>query len=168
MRKLRTLVYAGALLALAAAGAASAGKPVVTETTVNRTRVLAASPTTCPFDFVIHTEGGVRQTSFSDGRVVTMLHDFHVTYTNPVSGRSVSTPLAGPFIVEPNADGTVTVTINGNDGRFTDEGQGLVFGSLGRLIYIADPADVFTPLEILKATGHQDTELFPAVCSALA
>jgi hypothetical protein len=167
MRKLVTSSTAVAVLALATAVAATAAKPVVTETQVNRTRVLAASPETCPFDFVIHTEGVRRDTVYSDGRVVTILHDFHVTYTNPVSGRSVSTPLGGPVIVKPNADGTVTVTVNGNDGRFTDEGEGLVFADLGRLVYVADPADIFTPLEILQATGHQDTALFPAVCSAL-
>jgi hypothetical protein len=70
-------------------------------------------------------------------------------------------------IIEPNGDGTVTVTINGNDGRFTDEGQGLVFATTGRLVSIADPGDPFAPLEILQASGRQDTELFPTVCSAL-
>ncbi len=167
MRKFGTLLAAGTLVALAGAGVAAATAPVVTETQFNRTRVLAASPSTCPFDIVIHSEGVRRDTVFSDGRVVAILHDFHITWSNPVSGKSLRTPLGGPVIVEPNDDGTVTVTVNGNDGRFTAPGQGLIFGALGKLVYIADPADPFTPLQIVKATGHQDTELFPAVCSAL-
>src|SRR5262245_8934459 len=139
MRKLGTLIAAGSLLALATTVGAAATAPVVTVTEVDRTRVLAASPTTCPFDFVIHTEGVRRDTVLSAGRHMIMRH-VHVTYTNPVSGRSVSTPLAGPVIIEPNGDGTVTVTVDGNDGRFTDEGQGLVFADTGRLVFIADPA----------------------------
>ena len=92
---------------------------------------------------------------------------FHVTYLNPVSGQSTSTPLAGPVIIEPNGDGTVTVTINGNDGRFTDEGQGLVFATTGRLVSIADPADPFAPIKSCRRAAGRDTELFPTVCSAL-
>jgi hypothetical protein len=166
MRKLGTALAAGILLALATTAGAAATAPTVTVTEVDRTRVLAASPTTCSFDFVIHTEGFRQDIVFADGTHFIMVH-FHVTYTNPVSGQSVSTPLAGPVIIEPNGDGTVTVTIDGNDGRFTDEGQGLVFATVGRLVSIADPADPFAPLQILQASGIQDTELFPAVCSAL-
>jgi hypothetical protein len=166
MRRLGTALATGILLALATTAGAAATAPTVTRIEVDRTRVLAASPTTCPFDFVIHTEGFRQDIVFADGTHVIMVH-FHVTYTNPVSGQSTSTPLAGPVVIEPNGDGTVTVTINGNDGRFTDEGQGLVFATTGRLVYIADPADLFAPLQILEASGIQDTALFPTVCSAL-
>jgi hypothetical protein len=95
MRKLVACSAAGAALALATALGATAAKPVVTETQVNRTRVLAASPETCPFDFVIHTEGVRRDTVYSDGRVVTILHDFHVTYrasSSPTSASSSTSP----------------------------------------------------------------------------
>ena len=166
MRKVRTLMSVSILALVAGAGAASAAS--VVETQVDRTRVIAASPDFCPFDFVVHTEGVRRDTTFSDGRVVTILHDFTVTYTNPVSGRSVRTVLAGPFQVEPNADGTITVTIDGNDGLFTIPGEGIVFGDVGRLVYIASADDPFTPLQVLQSTGHEDPTPFPAVCAGLA
>jgi hypothetical protein len=167
MKKLRRLVSVS-LLALAGATAATAAAPTVVETQVDRTRVLAASPDTCPFDIVIHSSGVRRDTTFSDGRATILLHDFFVTYTNPVSGKSVTTPLAGPVIIEPNGDGTVTVTVNGNDGGFVQPGEGLIFGDLGRLVFIADESDPFTPLQVLQSTGHQDPTPFPAVCAALA
>jgi hypothetical protein len=168
MRKVRTLISVSILALAAGVGAASAAAPTVVETQVDRTRVIGASPDFCAFDFVVHTEGVRRDTTFSDGRVVTILHDFTVTYTNPVSGRSVRTVLAGPFEVEPNADGTITVTIDGNDGLFTIPGEGIVFGDVGRLVYVASADDPFTPLQVLQSTGHEDPTPFPAVCAGLA
>ena len=166
--KIRTLISVSVLALATGVTAATAAGPTVTETRVDRTRVIHASASTCPFDFVVHTEGVRRDTAFSDGRIVTILHDFTVTYTNPNNGRSVRTVLAGPFVVEPNADGTVTVTVNGNDGLFTIPGEGIVFGDVGRLVYVASPDDLFTPLQILQSTGRQDPTPFPAVCAGLA
>lgn len=168
MKKLRRLLVPTAVLALATAAAATAAAPTVVETQVDRTRVLAASPDTCPFDIVVHSSGVRRDTTFADGRSTILLHDFFVTYSNPLSGKSVTTPLAGPVIVEPNGDGTVTVTVNGNDGGFVQPGEGLIFGDLGRFVYLADASDPFTPLTVLQSTGHQDPTPFPAVCAALA
>jgi hypothetical protein len=168
MRKIRTLISVSILALAAGVTAATAAGPTVTETQVDRTRVIHASPGTCPFDFVVHTQGIVRESVYQNGRDVTILHDFTVTYTNPVNGKSVRTVLAGPFVVEPNPDGTITVTIDGNDGLFTIPGQGIVFGDVGRLVYIASPDDPFTPLQILQSTGRQDATPFPAVCSGLA
>jgi hypothetical protein len=168
MSKLRTLISVSILVLAVGVATAHAAAPTVVETQVDRTRVIPASPDFCPFDFVVHTQGVRRDTTFSDGRVVTILHDFTVTYTNPLTGKSVRTVLAGPFVVEPNADGTITVTINGNDGLFTIPGEGIVFGDVGRLVYVASPDDPFTPLEVLQSTGRQDPTPFPAVCSGLA
>src|SRR5580765_7549952 len=84
------------------------------------------------------------------------------------NGKSLSTVLAGPFVVEPNGDGTVTVTINGNDCHITAPGQGTIFAAVGKLVYIADASDVFTPLTILKSTGRQDASQFPATCEGLS
>src|SRR5512135_3053986 len=112
---------ASTLAALAAAAAlvptAAADQPVTTETHFDRTRTVPAG--LCAFPFVIHTQGTLRETVYSNGKDVTHAVDFHITYTNPANGKSTGTVLAGPFIVEPNGDGTVTVTINGNDGHIT-------------------------------------------------
>ena len=162
MRTLRMAVVA------VAAPAASAAGPTVTLTPWDRTRVIAASPDTCPFDIVVHSQGTFREAVFSSGRDVTTVEDFHLTWSNPLSGKSLASPLAGPFIAEPNGDGTVTVTINGNDGRFTAPGFGLLFADVGRIVYIADASDLNTPLQILQSTGHQDASPFPQICAALA
>ena len=163
---LAAAVAATALVAFVPAAAAD--KPVVTVTHLDRTGTIPAGPNTCPFPFTFHTEGILRETVFSDGRDVTHAVSFHVTYTNPANGKSITTTLAGPFVIEPNGDGTVTVTINGNDGHLTAPGQGTVFAAVGKLVYIADAADPFTPLEIVKSTGQQDPTQFPGTCEGLS
>ena len=163
------VVLVTALAAMAAlASSAAADQPVTTITNIDRTFTVAPGPGTCPFPFTGHTEGALRETVFSSGKDVTRTVDFHVIYTNPANGKTLSTVLAGPFIVEPNGDGTVTVTINGNDGHLTAPGQGSIFADVGKLVYIADPHDVFTPLSIVKSTGQQDPSQFPATCAGLS
>jgi hypothetical protein len=166
-RKLGILVGLLALV-LGAASAATADAPTVTLTPWDRTRVIAASPDTCPFDVVVHSEGTFREAVYSSGRDVTTVEDFHLTWSNPANGKSLASPLAGPFIAEPNGDGTYTVSINGNNGRFIAPGFGLLFADVGRLVYIADGSDLSTPLQILQSSGHQDASPFPQICAALA
>ena len=167
---MRSKVFAIAA-ALATAGlaalapVAAADKPVTTITQFDRTHTFTGL---CPFPFVAHSSGTFRETVFSNGKDVTHAVDFHITYTNPANGKTATTVLAGPFVVEPNGDGTVTVTIHGNDGHLTVPGEGSVFADVGTLVYIADAADPFTPLTILKSTGQQDASQFPATCDALS
>jgi hypothetical protein len=162
------LAVALAVAAAALAPTASADQPVTTITTFDRTSTFPAGPNGCPFPFLVHTTGTLRETVFANGKDVTHAVDFHITYTNPANGKSLATVLAGPFVVEPNADGTVTVTINGNDGHITEPGEGTIFAAVGKLVYIADPGDVYTPLRILKSTGRQDAGQFPATCEGLS
>ena len=165
----RCLIPAGvAALVLVLAPIAAASAPDVTITPWNSTRTIAASPDTCPFPIIVHSQGTFRESVFSSGRYVKLVSDFHITWTNPESGKSVTSVLGGPFIAESNGDGTATVTINGNDALFAAPGIGLFFGDVGRLVYIADESDLDVPLVVLQSTGHQDTALFPAVCAALA
>jgi len=170
---MRTKSFAAALLiALAALAAfvpaAAADQPVTTITHVDRTFTLPASPAFCPFPFVVHSEGTLRESVSASGKDVTHAVDFHITYTNPANGKTLTTVLGGPVIVEPNGDGTVTVTINGNDGHLTAPGQGTIFAAVGKLVYIADAGDLFTPLAIVKSTGRQDPNQFPATCVGLS
>jgi hypothetical protein len=159
-------VVAAALAALAPTAAAD--QPVTTITRFDRTSTFPAGPNACAFPFLIHTEGVLRETVFSSGKDVTHAVDFHLTYTNPANGKSLTTVLAGPFVVAPNADGTLTVTINGNDGHITQPGEGTIFADVGKLVYIADPSDLNTPLSIVKSTGQQDPNQFPATCEGLS
>jgi hypothetical protein len=162
------VVVASVVATLAVALPAFADQPAVTLTHIDRTRTIPAGPDFCAFPFVVHTEGTLRDVLYSSGNAVEWAVDFHVTYTNPANGKSVGTTLAGPFIEEPNGDGTVTVTINGNDGHVTAPGMGTLWAEVGRLVYIADPSDVFTPLQVLQSAGQQDPLEFPAVCAGLS
>jgi hypothetical protein len=159
------VVAALAVATLAPIAAATA--PTRTTIPFESTRVIAASADTCPFDIRVHSSGLFQETVFSDGRDVTTVSDFHITWTNTSNGREIKSALAGPFVIEPNADGTVTVIIDGNNGHFAGQGEGSIFAQVGRLVYIADAADPFTPLDVLQSTGQQDPSLFPAVCPAL-
>ena len=146
---------------------AAADQPTTTVTVLDRTGTIPAG--LCPFPFTFHTEGILRKTVFEDGRDVTHAVSFHVTYTNPANGKTLTTTLAGPVIVEPNGDGTVTVTINGNDGHLTANGEGSIFAAVGKLVYIADANDpTLTPITILKSAGQQDPSQFPATCEGLS
>jgi hypothetical protein len=165
-RKAFASAVAAVVAALAVASTAAADQPVTTEQHFDSTRTIPVG--FCTFPFVVHTEGTLRETVYSDGRDVTHAVSFHITYSNPANGRSTTTALAGPFVVEPNGDGTVTVTINGNDGHLTVPGEGSVFAAVGKLVYVAAANDPFTPLQIVKSTGQQDPSQFPATCDAIA
>ena len=158
---------------LVAAPPAGAVAPDITTAPFDRTRVIAASADTCPFDIQVHSTGTFRFVTFfdADGNVtkqMTTVFDFHIEWSNPLTGKALTTPLAGPVIVEPYGEGTVLVTVNGNDARFVVPGVGIVFGAVGRLVYVAPENDLGTALEILQSTGHQDLTPFPAVCAGLA
>lgn len=164
----RWILVGAVVLMLVLAPIAAAAAPSVTISPFDSTRTIAASPDTCPFPIVVHSQGTFRESVYSNGRDVTQVSDFHITWTNPESGKSVHSALGGPMIVQSNGDGTATVTISGNDALFTAPGMGIFFGDVGHLVYIADASDLSTPLVVLQSTGHQDTELFPVVCAALA
>jgi len=162
------------VVAAAAAPVATAAAPTVVETTLDRTVTIDASPDTCAFPIVAHVEGGRRVTTFydQDGNVVRrtiLLHSFTITYTNPLNGKSLSTPLGGPVIGEPQADGTWLVRIPGNDGRFVAPGAGLIFANVGLRIGFQDgPVPPAAIEELVKSVGIQDASEFPAVCGPLS
>jgi len=166
-------LLAAALLACAASSTASAAAPTVVESYVNRDVTIPAGPDTCAFPIAAHVEGFRRVTTFTDndGNVVKttiLLHAFKITYTNPLSGKSLSTPLAGPVIGEPQPDGRWLVRVPGNDGRFVAPGQGLIFANVGLRIGFQDgPVPPQAITDLVKSVGIQDASEFPAVCSAL-
>lgn len=165
-RSIAVLVATTAAIALLA-GPAAAVSPV--RVPFESTRTIAASPGTCPFAITSHASGTYLFFNYADGSQKITVADFFITWSNPLSGRSLTTALAGPFMTSvPNGDGTVTVTVNGNDGIFAAPGMGVVYGAVGRLVYIADATDTSTPLVILQSSGIQDPSPFPVVCSALA
>jgi hypothetical protein len=164
----KLIIWAAVIGAILVPAAAAAG-PTVTITPFDRTRTIAAGPDACPFPIVVHSTGTFREALYSDGTDKTTVREFHITWTNPASGKSITSVLGGPEIVEPNGDGTVTVTINGNDAHFNAPGYGSIFADVGHFVYLAAADDpTLTPIAVVKATGHQDASLFPAVCAPLA
>ena len=164
--KFKLLALIGVTL-VAAATAATAGAvlPSVTELNVDRTFHFAAGAA-CAFPLTIHNQGLNRTTTYfdQDGNVTrTEIHlvGFTQSYTNDATGMTLSTPLAGPAIITPNGDGTVTTKIAGNNGRIVVPGQGFVYGDVGLTI--------FTDLDVIMLTGHyQSPDLYlEAVCSSL-
>ena len=144
-------------LAAVLAPAAAAAGPEQTVTPWDRTRVIPASPESCPFPIQVHSTGTIHQWTYADGTVKTMLQGgFKTEWTNLESGSAVTSPLAGPAIVYPDG----TVVINGNNGRFVAHGEGLAYADLGRTITTAEGV-------IFSAGQHSET-LFPNVCAALA
>jgi hypothetical protein len=102
--------------------------------------------------------GVVRETFTWDGA--------KIEYTNPANGKSVTTLLAGPAILEPNGDGTTTLTIPGNDQAVVMKDQGFIAGRTGLSIVVIDDLSGAV-LDVLKLAGHQDSP-FPDGCVALA
>jgi hypothetical protein len=170
----KNLVGAVVALLAVAVPAASANAPTVVESFTDRTVTIPAGADTCPFPIVAHLEGARRVTTFfdRDGNVVRrtiLLQSFTITYTNPLSGESLSTSLAGPVIGEPQPDGTWLVTIPGNDGRFVAPGEGIIFANVGLRIGFQDgPLPPVLADEFFKSVGIQDASEFPAVCAPLS
>jgi hypothetical protein len=164
-----SLVFAGLSVAPAAAT-----PPTVTEVAVDRTFHLAARDA-CAFPLTIHNEGIRRTTTFfdADGNVTKttiVLINYTQSYTNENTGAFLSTPLAGPAVIEPNGDGTVTTRVPGNDGRLVVPGEGFIYGDLGLIVFTASASMPFTPLDVLLLTGHYESpsRYLEAVCSSLS
>jgi hypothetical protein len=172
--KLITLFALVPALVAATATSAGAAPPIVTEVVVNRTFTLPAG-TACSFPLAIHNEGIRRTTTFVDAagnvrRTTIILIGFTQSYTNLTTGKTLSTPLAGPAVVEPNGDGTVTTRVPGNDGRIVVPGQGFVYGDVGLILFTAPESSPFTQLDVLMLTGHYESpDLYlEALCASLA
>ena len=144
-----------AVLAVALVPAARAGGPLQTTTDWDRTRVIPASAETCPFAIQVHSSGVIHTWTYADGTVKTILHDFHIEWTNLATGTVATTPLGGPAITYPDG----TVVINGNNGRFIGHGEGPAVADLGRTVTTVEG--------VVFAAGQHSEALFPDVCAAL-
>ena len=171
----KTLALVAILLAAAVTAAtANAATPVVTEVNVDNTFHFAAGAL-CSFPLTLHNEGRRRTTTYLDEagnvtRTAIHLNSFTQSATNDLTGRTLSTPLAGPVIIEPNGDGTVTTRIPGNDGRIVVPGQGFVYADVGLIVFTAPESSPFTQLDILMLTGHYESpdRYVEELCASLA
>jgi hypothetical protein len=148
-------VLLAALVALLLAPAVLAGGPDQTTTPWDRTRLIAAGSDACPFPIQVHSSGTIHTWTYADGTVKTILHNFHIEWTNLDTGLVATTPLGGPVIVYPDG----TVVIDGNNGRFISKGEGVAVADLGRT--------VITVEGVVFSAGQHSEALFPDVCAAL-
>ncbi len=169
MRHLSRSLLLGALTALVLATPVAAAGPTIEKIVIDDTRVFPAG-TRCDFEVLGARSGTLTVKTWTDGTEVvrqTLTWDgAKIEYTNPANGKSVTTLLAGPAILEPNGDGTSTLTIPGNDQAVVMPGQGFIAGHTGLSIAIVDDL-TGAILELLKLAGHQDSP-FPEGCIALA
>lgn len=172
----KLITLSALFLALVAATASPAGAtaPTQTEVAVDRTFHLAAGDA-CTFPLTIHNQGIRRTTTFFDAsgnvvRTTIVLVHFTQSYVNETTGAKLSTPLAGPAIIEPNGDGTVTTRVPGNDGRLVVPGEGFVYGDLGLIVFTAPESSPFTQLDVLLLTGHYESpsRYLEELCSSLS
>jgi hypothetical protein len=167
MRKLLVPALLGALV-LALAGPAAADKPLIEHIRFdNETEVIPAGEL-CEFDVVATSSGRLRVATFfnEDGsqRRVMENPSFVTTYTNPLTGRSVTSPDRGLDKITFNEDGTIT--IHGTGIHFRHKGQ---FYAIGLWVLTIDGATG----ELLSAEYHGNfdggvEDIGPYLCSQLA
>jgi hypothetical protein len=153
---MKVFVLIAALALALAAPTAEAAAPERTTVDWDRTRVIPAGSDACPFAIQVHSSGVINTWTFSDGRVMTILDNFHIEWTNLDTGEVATTPLGGPVIEYPDG----TVVINGNNGRFIGQGEGIAVADLGRTVTTAEG--------LVFAAGQHSDALFPDVCAALS
>jgi len=171
MRFLRMVPVGVAALVLAAQAFGAA--PSVEIEHVDRTRTLPAGAL-CPFDVVLHSEGARRTTTYTDAsgaldRFTVHLSAWKTSFTNPLTGATVSTVLAGPVIVEAQDDGTALVRIPGNDGLIVQPGGGPIYTDQGLIVYVApDTTNWEERLEVLHvAGGYRSPDDFDSFVAAV-
>jgi hypothetical protein len=159
---MRTYLGLFAAVALIVAAQAAAAAPSVVSEEVDRTRTIPAGAL-CDFDVVIHSEGTRRTTTYTnpDGsfdRFTIHLSHWKTSFTNPATGETIQTVLAGPVIVEALDDGTALVRIPGNDGLIVRRGEGPVYTDQGLIVYLApDAVNWQERVEILHVAGGYRT-----------
>ena len=170
--KLRSLAIVVAALGFAVPAAAAPPSVVIEQ--VDRTRTLPAGAL-CEFDVVLHSEGTSRTTTYTDreggfDRFAVHLSHWKTSFTNPATGSTITTVLAGPVIVEALDDGTALVRVPGNDGLLIVKGQGPVYSDNGLIVWVApDAVNWQQQIEVLHASGGYRTveDFAAAVCGAI-
>jgi hypothetical protein len=167
----RQLAVALGLVALAA------GLPASVAAAVPSSSVVVVDSTfvndfDCPFPLVETVSGAIRDTLYVDGagnpdmEILTAQYQGRlvVTWTNPASGKSLSSGEASPLIIDWNPDGTFQSLANmGLTFNVTIPGSGTVLLDVGRIVIERGHGITFV------AGAHQ--ELFgdtAAFCAALA
>jgi YD repeat-containing protein len=164
MRLLVSMLVAAAVFA----PAATAAQPTnVTHEQVDRTVTFNA----CGFPVVSHSQGTFTTWQYydDDGNLVrerlSVQRSYTITLSNPENGKSVSTVLGGPVILEYEPDGSATQTIVGHERIYIVPGDGPIFTQVGRQVvrFGADGS-----IQTLFEAGIWDDDVLTPICGYLA
>ena len=157
-------VVIASLLALLVALPVAAAPPEFETIQVNESGTFG----TCDgFDVLQEVTGTLKisRRTTQDGSVVEIVRvRLRETFTNSVTGESVSTPDVGIDKVTTSQDGTTTVVIIGLINRIVVPGEGLIVATAGRLVLVFSGPGA--PDVVFEA--GPEGELLPALCTALA
>lgn len=164
MRSLVGLLAAAAILVPAATAAPPTS---VTHENVDFTRTFDA----CGFTVVSHSQGVFTVWEYRDeaGNLLrerlSVQRSYTITLSNPANGKSVSTVLGGPVVVDYEPDGSFTQTIVGHERIYIVPGEGPIATQVGRQVvrFGADGS-----VETLFEAGMWDDSVLPAICAYLA
>src|SRR5215207_10412042 len=126
----------------------------------------------CAFPVIVHVEGDTRHTHFFDQegneiRDLTVFPNFRVTFTNPETGKSITTPSPGVEHVTINPDGSFVVTLTGLGGHLIVGGGPPLASDVGRIVFFFSGPEDEVP-DILFQAGQFNMGPFPQLCDVLA
>jgi hypothetical protein len=100
-------------------------------------------------------------------RDLTVFPNFRVTFTNPATGKSITTPSPAVTHVTINPDGSAVVAVTGLQGHLVVGGGPPLAADVGRLVlFFSGPED--EEPDVLFQAGHFNFGPFPQLCDVLA
>jgi hypothetical protein len=169
MRRLALLLGLATIVALGPGGVARA---VPLEHSVEHVDETFTIDDECDFPVLVHVEGDVRVTVFFDQarneiRELTVFPNFRITFTNPDTGKSISTVSPAAEHVTINPDGSAVVTITGLQGHLVVGGGPPLAADVGRIVlFFSGPED--EEPDIIFQAGNFNMGPFPQLCDVLA
>jgi hypothetical protein len=170
MRRLALLLGLAAVVALGPGGVARAVPPEHFPVEhVDETFVVEGE---CDFPVIVHVEGDLRHTHFFDQagneiRDLTVFPNFRVTFTNPETGKSISTVSPSVEHVTINPDGSFVVTVTGLGGHLIVGGGPPLASDVGRIVFFFSGPEDEEP-DIIFQAGQFNMGPFPQLCDVLA
>jgi hypothetical protein len=170
MRRLTLLLGLAAMMALGPGGVAGAVPPQHFPVEhIDETFVVEGE---CSFPVLFHFEGDIRHTVFFDQagneiRELTVYPMFQVSFTNPETGKSISTVLPSVDHVTINPDGSAVVTITGLSGHLVVGGGPPLASDVGRIVFFFSGPEDEEP-DIIFQAGNFNLGPFPQLCDVLA
>jgi hypothetical protein len=159
-----------ALAAVLPGATSSAAPPDMTVIPVDDTAYAVKASARCGFDILLHTEGTIRITEFTDRTgepraSLTVYPGLTYTFINQATGKSITSVSPDPEHVTINPDGSFTMRVTGLIMHWVVPGQGVLGADAGPLVMTFDAdGELVSELQ----TGGHHVPRFPALCEILA